>query len=116
MRALVIEPQVFTSLMVEDVLADEGYTSIAVAATEEEAVASALADPPDLVVAAVGLPSGSGIDAVATIRSRCNAQVLFTTQDVSAVQARAPDAPIVRKPFRPEDLRAAVAGLDHSPK
>jgi DNA-binding response OmpR family regulator len=108
MRALIIEPQVFTSFMIEDVLRDAGYTSIATATTEEEAVAAAEADPPDLVTSAVQLQDGSGIRAVERIRSACDVPVLFITQEVVEVSARAPALPIVKKPFLKSHLAPAV--------
>ncbi|HEX8621235.1 MAG TPA: response regulator [Allosphingosinicella sp.] len=109
MRALIIEPQVFTSFMIEDALRDAGYTSIATAATEEEAVACAEAEPPDLVTAAVELERGSGIAAVERIRTRLKVPVLFITQQIARVRARDPDARILRKPFSAAHLAPAIA-------
>jgi DNA-binding response OmpR family regulator len=111
MRALIIEPQVFTSFMIEDALRDAGYTSIATAATEEEAVACAEAEPPDLVTAAVELQRGSGIQAVERIRSKLKVPVLFITQQIAKVRSRDPDAPIVRKPFGAAHLPPAIEAL-----
>jgi DNA-binding response OmpR family regulator len=109
MRALIIEPQVFTSFMIEDALRDAGFTSITMAATEEEAVACAEAEPPDLVTAAVELERGSGIRAVERIRSKLKVPVLFITQQIARVRARDPDARIVRKPFAAAHLPPAIA-------
>jgi DNA-binding response OmpR family regulator len=109
MRALIIEPQIFTSFMIEDALRDAGYTSIAMATTEEEAVASAKADPPDLVTAAVELDQGSGIRAVERIRSKLKVPVLFITQQIGRVRAGDPLARVVRKPFAAAHLPPAIA-------
>ena len=109
MRALIIEPQIFTSFMIEDALRDAGFTSIAMAATEEEAVACAEADPPDLVTAAVELQRGSGISAVERIRARFKVPVLFITEHIARVRARHPLAPIVKKPFSAAHLPPAIA-------
>ncbi|MEA3009880.1 MAG: two-component system, response regulator PdtaR [Sphingomonadales bacterium] len=109
MRALIIEPQIFTSFMIEDALRDAGYTSIEMATTEEEAVASAEADPPDLVTAAVQLDRGSGISAVERIRSKLKVPVLFITQQIKQVKARDPLASIVKKPFAAAHLPPAIA-------
>jgi DNA-binding response OmpR family regulator len=114
MRALIIEPQIFTSFMIEDALRDAGFTSIALATTEEEAVACAEAEPPDLVTAAVELDRGSGIRAVERIRSRLEVPVLFITQHIRQVRARDPMVPVVKKPFAaahlPPAIKAARAG------
>jgi DNA-binding response OmpR family regulator len=109
MRALIIEPQIFTSFMIEDALRDAGFTSIAIAATEEEAVACAEAEPPDLVTAAVELQRGSGITAVERIRSKLKVPVLFITQHIARVRARVPEAPVVKKPFAAAHLPPAIA-------
>lgn len=109
MRALIIEPQIFTSFMIEDALRDAGFTSIATATTEEEAVACAEAEPPDLVTAAVELDLGSGISAVERIRSKIEVPVLFITQHIARVRARDPEAAVVRKPFAAAHLPPAIA-------
>jgi DNA-binding response OmpR family regulator len=95
--------------MIEDALRDAGYTSIAMASTEEEAVACAEAEPPDLVTAAVDLERGSGLNAVDRIRDRLKVPVLFITQQISRVKARHPNARIVRKPFAIAHLAPAIA-------
>jgi DNA-binding response OmpR family regulator len=111
MHALIIEPQVFTSFMIEDALRDAGFTSVAMAMTEEEAIAAAEADPPDLITAAVQLQEGSGIAAVEAIRAKHDAPVLFVTQQVADVPADGPDVTILKKPFRPTDLFQALRGV-----
>jgi DNA-binding response OmpR family regulator len=109
MRALIIEPQIFTSFMIEDALRDAGFTSITMAATEEEAVACAEAEPPDLVTSAVELQRGSGLSAVERIRSRLKVPVLFITEHIARVRARDPRAPVVKKPFSAAHLPPAIA-------
>jgi DNA-binding response OmpR family regulator len=109
MRALIIEPQIFTSFMIEDALRDAGFTSIEMVTTEEEAVASAEADPPDLVTAAVELDRGSGIRAVERIRLKLKVPVLFITQQIRQVRACDPLASVVKKPFAAAHLPPAIA-------
>ena len=109
MHALIIEPQALTAFMIEDVLRDIGYSSIAFAISEEEAVAAAEARRPDLVTAAVQLSGGCGIAAVEAIRRRGEPIVVFVTQNVKEVRQRIRGATIVRKPFGAADLLAAVA-------
>lgn len=109
MHALVIEPQVFTSFMIEDALRDAGYTSVTFARTEDEAVAAADKEPPQIITAAVKLDQGNGVRAVQKIRSKHDAPVLFITQQLSQVPAEQPDILIVRKPFPAADLLPAIA-------
>jgi len=109
MRALIIEPQVFTSFVIEDALRDAGYTSIVLVRTEDEAIAAADANPPDLVTAAVELEPGNGIRATQAIRSRHDTAVLFITQRPAQVSAEEEDPVMVRKPFLAEQLAPAIA-------
>jgi DNA-binding response OmpR family regulator len=109
MRALIVEPQIFTSFMIEDALKDAGFSSVSLATSEEEAIALAEADPPDLVTVAVQLRSGSGISAVQQIRSKADPSVLYITQRVAEVRSEEPDALIVRKPFTASHLPPAIA-------
>ncbi|HYW16242.1 MAG TPA: response regulator [Allosphingosinicella sp.] len=110
MRALIIEPQIFTSFMIEDALRDAGFTSITLATSEDEAVACAEANPPDLVTAAVELDrGGNGISAVERIRTKLKVPVLFITQHIRQVRARDPKAPVVKKPFAAAHLPPAIA-------
>jgi DNA-binding response OmpR family regulator len=109
MRALIIEPQVFASFMIEDALRDAGYTSIALARSEEEAMASAEASPPDLVTAALDLEPGSGLRAARAIRTKCRAAVLFITKRAGEVLREERDPVVIRKPFLAADLPPAIA-------
>ena len=115
MRALIIEPQIFASFMIEDALRDAGYTAVTLARSEEEALASAEKDPPDLITAAVELDPGSGISAVKRIRARHDASVLFITQHPREVERHEPEAAIIRKPFVAADLPPAIARATRRP-
>jgi len=109
MHALIIEPQVFTSFMIEDALRDAGCTSVTFARTEEEAIAAAEERPPQIITAAVQLDQGSGVRAVHKIRAKNSAPVVFITQQVSKVPMEEPDILLVRKPFPVADLYPAIA-------
>jgi DNA-binding response OmpR family regulator len=109
MRALIVEPHVLTSFMIEDALKDAGFSSVSLATSEEEAVAMAEANPPDLVTVALRLRSGSGISALQQIRCKADPDVVFITRRVAEVQIEEPDAVIVRKPFLASHLRPAIA-------
>lgn len=88
---------------------DAGFSSVTLATSEEEAIALAEADPPDLVTVAVQLRSGSGIRAIQRIRSSADPSVLYITQRVAEVRSEDADAVIVRKPFLASHLPPAIA-------
>ena len=65
---------------------------------------------PDVLVCAVGLPDGDGIEAVREVSSLCPV-VLFTSHIDPAVSKRAGDAGVLGflvKPLRPEELGPAL--------
>ena len=99
MHALIIEPEPFTAQLIEDCLADLGFTSFAFAADEDEAIIHASACCPDLITADVTLASGCGLSAVQRICDSVAIAVLYVTATANDVRARCPGATIVQKPF-----------------
>jgi len=67
MHALIIEQDMWITLMIEDVLRDLGYTSFAFAASSEAAMDAVKARSPDLVTSAIRFGAGSAIEAVRKI-------------------------------------------------
>ena len=108
MHALIIEDEVFTAMLIEDRLAELGFTTFAIATNEEEAVACALERCPDLITADVELSPGCGIDAVQRICDKKRIPVLYITGTANVARERCPEAAIIQKPFGEADLRGAV--------
>jgi CheY-like chemotaxis protein len=110
MHALIIEPLAFTACEIEDALRDIGYTSFDFAVTAEDAILAATEHRPDLITAAVNLPSGCGIDTAKTICAELPVPVVFITHADKKVRRQAPRARVVRKqPLHLAELSAAVA-------
>jgi CheY-like chemotaxis protein len=99
MHALVIEDDAVTAMMIEDELRDLGFTSVDLAATEEEAISAVAGHCPDLVTSDGSLLMGSGIGAVRAIRAAVAVPVIFITADPERMRHRMPAAPILEKPF-----------------
>ena len=99
MHALIIEPEPFTAQLIEDCLADLGFTSFDYAVDEDQAVTHASARCPDLITADVTLASGCGVNAVQRICDTATIPVLYVTGTSSEVRSRCPAAAIVRTPF-----------------
>lgn len=99
MHALVIEDDAVTAMMIEDELRDVGFTSVDLAATEQEAMASVAMHCPDLVTSDGSLLMGSGISAVRKIRAAIAVPVIFITGDPQRTRHCMPAAPILEKPF-----------------
>jgi CheY-like chemotaxis protein len=108
MHALIIEDEPMIALLIEDQLRALGYTSVAFAVTEAEAVAAAKMRCPDLITADVRLPSGCGISAVEAICGKGHIPVVFITATVSEVRERRHGAVVVAKPFGSAHLSQAI--------
>ncbi len=108
MHALIIEDEVFTAMLIEDRLRELGFTSFAIANSEEEAVAAASERCPDLITADVQLSPGCGIDAVQRICDKKPITVLYITGTATMARDRCPEAVIIHKPLGEADLRGAI--------
>lgn len=115
MHALIIEQDSWTSLMIEEVLRDLGYTSFDFACSADAAVAAAGARCPDLITSAIRLDSGRGIDAVRTICADRPIPVVFVTATPWEVREIGLGAAVVPKPFGQDMLREAIARATAAP-
>lgn len=111
MHALIIEDEPIVALSIEEHLRGHGYTSFDLAATEAEAVTAANARCPDLITADVRLATGCGISAVEEICAEHHVPAVFITATTWEVHERAPDAPVLAKPFSPTALGNALSDL-----
>jgi DNA-binding response OmpR family regulator len=108
LRVLVVEDDALIAMLLGELLAGMGHDVCATAATEAEAVIAAHRYGPDLMIVDAGLGRGSGVSAVEEI---CRAEPLahvFISGDAERVRLRQPDAVVVRKPFREEELARAI--------
>ena len=99
MHALIIEQDSWIAFMIEDLLADLGYTSFAIAASAEAALASARQTCPDLVTAEVRLGGSCGIELVKKICAGNEIAALFVTATPWEVRKADASAIVVPKPF-----------------
>jgi two-component system, response regulator PdtaR len=107
-HALIIEDQLLIANMIWGELRRLGYRSIDIVESEEEAIALARQQCPDLITADDRLASGSGIDAVLTICADKVIPVVFIVGNPWNVKLAIPDAVILEKPFSLDALTAAV--------
>jgi CheY-like chemotaxis protein len=109
MHALIIEQDAWVVLMIEDALMEVGYTSFDIAASNEEAIGMAAKRCPDLITSDVRLGASCGIETVRTICSDREIPVVFITGTGWEVRRRSEELAVVQKPFRADDLQAAIA-------
>jgi DNA-binding response OmpR family regulator len=108
MHALVIEQDMWITLMIEDALRGLGFASVACAATREEAVAAARRRCPDLITSAIRLGDSSGLDAVREICSERPISVVIVTATPWEARGQISGAVVLPKPFSQRDLLEAV--------
>lgn len=108
-HVLIIEDEPFIAMILQDLLEQEGATSFAVAVTEDEALASALAHPPAFITSDVKLIEGTGPQAVRRIQEQLgDVPVIFITATPEDCKPCKAPGKILRKPL---DHRAVIAAF-----
>ena len=109
---LVVDDEDNISGLVRIALEREGFERVLTAATVAEALATARAENPALIVLDVMLPDGSGFDAATAIRQFSQAPILFLTArdtDVDKLTGFGVGGDdYVTKPFNPLEVAARV--------
>ena len=108
LRVLVVEDEATVRNSVVDLLATLGHTAVAVASGAEALARFATEPPFDVVVSDLALQTGlDGVELAAELRAiRPDQPVLIVTGYAGAT---AIDLPVLMKPFRREELDAALA-------
>lgn len=112
-RVMVIEDEAIIAMDIEDIVKGVGHAVTGIARTRDDAVAMALRDCPDLILADIQLAdNSSGIDAVNTILTTFpDIPVIFITAfpERLLTGARPEPAFLITKPFTEEQVRSAVS-------
>ncbi|MEO8056915.1 MAG: two-component system response regulator CreB [Burkholderiales bacterium] len=113
-RILIVEDEPGIADTLQYALRTEGFEPVC-CATGEEALASAHAEPPALVILDVGLPDTSGFEVFKRLRASSDVPVVFLTarsdeiDRVVGLELGADD--YINKPFSPRELVARVRGI-----
>lgn len=108
MHAYIIEDQYLIARSLQDMLEDLGFTKFSFARSEDAAIVGAHEEKIDLITADVRLLPGDGVKAVEAIGAERNIPVLFITAYREELEERKPDAVVLQKPIKAEELEAAV--------
>lgn len=99
-HVLIIEDEWLIAEHIAGLAEDCGATSVRIAATEEDAVEAARAEPPCIILSDVRLLEGTGPGAVAAIRRAQGAvPVIFITGTPEDVEPHEPPTVILGKPI-----------------
>jgi two-component system, response regulator PdtaR len=105
---LIVEDEAIIGMLLSEVLAGMGHEVCAVVASEDEAVAAAAQNQPDLIIVDAGLAQGNGIAAVKRILAHGFVPHVFTTGNARKVRQDRPDAIVLEKPFHETELAEAI--------
>jgi len=111
MHAFIIEDEYLIAKDLQDMLDDLGFTKFSFARSEDAAVLGANQGDIDLITADVRLLPGDGVTAVEAICAERSIPVLFITAYREELEERKPDAVVLQKPVKEEELAAAVRKL-----
>lgn len=109
LRVLVVEDDPMIGPLLAEVLEDLGHVVVAVEADADAAVATARGCRPDLMIVDIGLGDRSGVAAVKDILRDGFVPHVFVTGDLLGNLALGPDAVFIKKPYRRQDIVAAIA-------
>jgi CheY-like chemotaxis protein len=103
-QVLVVEDEMLVCIMIEDMLADLGCESVTAVATVDKALAAVDAQAFDAAMLDMNL-SGNASDAVAEALVARGVPFVYSTGNGSYnSKNRYPDRPVLRKPFKYEEL------------
>ena len=109
MHAFIIEDDYLIGQSLQDMLEPLGFNTFSFARSQDAAVMGAADQRIDLITADVRLLPGDGLEAVEAICAKREIPVIFITGYADELHDRAPDAIVVQKPIKPENLNEAVA-------
>lgn len=108
MHAFIIEDDYLIGQSLRDMLERLGFTRFSFARSEDAAIMGATEQQIDLITADVRLLPGDGLNAVEAICAKRDIPVIFITGYADELIERAPDAIVVQKPIKSEELEEAV--------
>jgi DNA-binding response OmpR family regulator len=111
MHAYIIEDDYLIGQAIQDILSDIGFSRFSFARSEDVAVLGAGEQKFDLITADARLLPGDGVKAVETICARRDIPVVFVTGYTDDIRERMPDAVIIEKPIKEDELKAAVQSV-----
>ena len=108
LRIVLVEDEPIIAILLEEILTDMGHLVCATEATQAGAVAAVRRECPDIMIVDCRLAEGSGIAAVEDILQEGFVPHIFMTGDDLRAEGLHPAAVVLRKPFRDNEISAAI--------
>lgn len=109
LRILVVEDDAMIAMLFTEMLEGLGHQVCGSVASEQEAVAAALALAPELMIVDERLRVGTGPGAMVEILTHGHVPHLFVTGNPVRVEQAMPGSIVIAKPFREAELVAGIA-------
>jgi CheY-like chemotaxis protein len=114
-RILVVEDEMLVVMMIEDMLSDLGCESVTSAATVDKALALINAQVFDAALLDVNLNGNDSHPVAEALSARGVPFVYSTGNSGQCLREGYSDRPVLRKPFKYEELVAMITGLNLAP-
>lgn len=108
MHAFIIEDEYLIGQALQDMLERLGFDQFSFARSQDAAVQGVDDREIDLITADVRLLPGDGVEAVETICAKRHVPVIFITGYADELKDRVPEAIVIQKPIKLEELASAV--------
>ncbi|PBN43585.1 response regulator [Sphingobium sp. D43FB] len=109
LRIVLVEDDALIAMDLADLLIGMDYDVLAIAGTEDEAVAAAERYKPNLMIVDANLSEGTGVSAMRQILAHGFIPHFYTTGDPQLIREQVKDAIIVAKPFNLSGLMGGIA-------
>lgn len=112
LRVLVVEDEALVAMMVEDAVEAAGHTVARSVANISEAMAAVMTDEFDVALLDMNLNGQRAHSLPVSLKARGKPFAFVTGYGLAGILTTFSDAPIVTKPFRYDDIAAALAKLN----
>jgi len=114
-RILVVEDECLVAMLLEDFIAELGYTVVATAARIDDALRRLEAGGIDAALLDVNLDGERSYPIAEALAARGLPFVFVTGYGAAGIEPAFRDRPVVQKPFTQDSLRQALAKLSFGP-
>lgn len=108
LRILVVEDEIFISMLLEDMLMDLGCSKIDIAASVDKALELLAAAMPDFAILDINLNGQKSFPVADLLHRRDVPFVYISGYGEGGLEGGRPGARILQKPFRVNDLRSVI--------